>query len=203
MKNLLLIAFILFFLGCNKKYDVGLGSKSCTAYPLSIGNSWIYKSTFYNSKGTTDSVKTQSLKLSYTTNYNGNPYFIIDSFYYPLRSKDCTTLALFDPNINAEIDLKTNSDSNNLKVYDTPPAGIEGSCKHGTKIFLNKDRITIKGHDCYKIEFQLISCAGVFYSKRYYFVNEQVGLVETEGYNIVSGVAFLADKEELQSYELR
>jgi len=203
MKHLLFFALIVTVFSCQKEYVISNPETVCKAYPLAIGNSWVYKSTYYNSRRTVDSVKTQTVKLKDTKNYIGNKYFIIDSFYFPLRSKDCNTIGLFDGNTNTEINLINNGATNDSEIYKYTYSGPPENCHYGTRILVNKDRVTINGYSCSKVEFQFTSCSGVFYRKRYYYINEGVGMVKSEAYNMRAGVPVLADVQELQTSKLQ
>lgn len=199
MRQLLLVTLvILIFLGCKKEE-----SNDCAGiYPLKTGNSWVYKTTYYSPSGTVDSTKNSTTLLRNTITIAGNSYYSIDSFYYPLRNKDCNTLALYDANSSKEFQIITTAGQNDTLAYYLPNQQGTQNCR-GIKVFLNKDRLVVNGMNCYKVEFQFISCVGAYYRKRFYWVNESVGMVRSEGYDVNETGAVLTDVEEVQTYKLQ
>lgn len=172
----------------------------CGLFPLKLGNSWVYNTTMYDQNtGVASSTITNSVKLETVNTYNGIEYFNVDSFEYPIRNKDCNTLALYNPTTNKEINVTNNYSGNDSVIYDLRYS----ETTRGVKILANKDRVKVGSYDCYKLEFRFTSLMGIYYRKRLYFINEKVGVVRTEGYNIQNGVAKLTDVEEMTSFDIK
>lgn len=199
MKQIVGVLAIFALFSCSKSDDTG---SDCGIYPLKLGNYWVFKNTYYNASGGIDSTKNSVVRLQNTTTYSGRSYFTIDSFYYPLRNKNCDTLVLLNKNTNTEINVVATGQSNDSLIYNLPHGTGTPDCR-GVRIFSNKDRTVVGGYDCFKVEFQFTSCSGEYYRKRYYYVNEKVGLIKTEAYNTEGQQPVLVDRSELVSYSLK
>jgi len=197
-KLILLFVVIVSVYACNKSTNA-----DCSIYPLSVGNSWRYKNTYYNTtSGAVDSVKEATVLMNKTASYHSKTYYIIDSFFYPIRSQDCNTLALYDLNTSSDIAVSNNDSINDHEVYNLGYGEGSVDCR-GIRILTNKDRVVINNIDCYKIEYQFTTCSGIYYRKRYYYINEKTGLIKSEAYNIINGVAKISDQQELISSNLK
>lgn len=200
LRGILPLLLLLLILSCKKNDSTN--ESECVVYPLKKGNTWNYKTSFFNPNGSLDSSRTGTTRLTSTLSINNNIYYTLDSFYYPIRNKDCNTLALYDANSSKEFEIKNNSTTNNLEVYDLPFGTGSQQCR-GVKVLVNKDRTVINNYDCFKVEYRFTSCSGEFYRRRYYYINEKVGMVLSEAYRISGEKETLADREELLNFKLQ
>lgn len=211
MKPIVSILLVFVILSCNKEIatiqitppvtDTGnspRGTIKCNTFPLSFENYWIYSTVHYKADGSIDVADTDSIRIQKTGLYNGKTYAYFNPFY--IRNIDCTTIGVYDPVTNFEFQLKNNSTANDTLVANIPYSS--SPCRNGIKLFLNKDRTIINGHNCYKIYYELIACSGKPNSKTNIYISEGIGFVKLEEYRYNSGTFYLMTKQELTSYSI-